>query len=286
MGKYSGILFASDFDHTLSGLDGKIPPQNIDAIRAFMDEGGCFTISSGRSVELLRQKVAAIPVNAPCICFNGAACYDYAAEKLFYAQPLPDNAREILEAAFAFDKRLFAEVQRIGEHYVFNGGTVRDTFLKTDGVTPIHAEGEIPLPWMKIVLCDPDATTLHEPAAMVPQETMDYMNRLREHMLAACGDTCYVTRSLPRVIEIGAADSNKGASTRRLMRELGLHTLVCAGDAPNDLEMLLEADISFAPADCDATIRALPNVHLTVPCGEGCVADAIGQLDGLLGNAG
>lgn len=281
MGKFSGILFASDFDHTLSGMDGKIPPQNIDAIRAFIAEGGCFTISSGRSIELLRQKVAAIPVNAPCICFNGAACYDYAAEKLFYAQPLPDNAPEILRAAFEFDERLFAEVQRIDAHYVFNGGTVRDAFLKTDGVAPLHTEGEIPLPWMKLVLCDPDATTLHEPVDMVPEKTLDYMNRLREHMLAACGDICYVTRSLPRVVEIGAANSNKGASARRLARSLGLHTLVCAGDAPNDLEMLLEADISFVPADADAAIRALPGVRLTVPCGEGCVADAIGQLSAL-----
>ena len=77
MAKFSDVLLASDFDRTLSGCDGTIPQANLDAIRYFMDEGGAFTVASGRSIPLFRQKAALVPVNAPCILSNGAILYDY-----------------------------------------------------------------------------------------------------------------------------------------------------------------------------------------------------------------
>ena len=47
--------------------------------------------------------------------------------------------------------------------------------------------------------------------------------------------------------------------------------LVCAGDAENDLPMLLGADFAFCPADAILADR-FPNV---CPCTEGAVADVI-----------
>ncbi|WP_368042189.1 HAD family hydrolase, partial [Intestinimonas massiliensis (ex Afouda et al. 2020)] len=46
---FAGVLFASDYDHTLSAPDGTVPEANRAGIRRFIDAGGRFCIASGRS---------------------------------------------------------------------------------------------------------------------------------------------------------------------------------------------------------------------------------------------
>ena len=70
MGRFSNVLFASDFDHTLTDMSGQIPARNLEAIAAFQAEGGIFTVASGRSIPMFRKKAALVPVNAPCILYN------------------------------------------------------------------------------------------------------------------------------------------------------------------------------------------------------------------------
>ena len=67
MGIFTGVLFAADFDHTITAMDGSIPEKNLDAIRAFVAEGGVFSVASGRSVPLFREKARLLPINAPCL---------------------------------------------------------------------------------------------------------------------------------------------------------------------------------------------------------------------------
>ena len=42
MGRFSNVLLASDFDHTLTDMSGQIPARNLEAIAAFQAEGGHF----------------------------------------------------------------------------------------------------------------------------------------------------------------------------------------------------------------------------------------------------
>ena len=71
MGRFSDVLLASDFDHTLTDMSGQIPARNLEAIAAFQAEGGIFTVASGRSIPMFRKKAALVPVNAPY--FDGAS---------------------------------------------------------------------------------------------------------------------------------------------------------------------------------------------------------------------
>ena len=68
MGRFSNVLLASDFDHTLTDMSGQIPARNLEAIAAFQAEGGIFTVASGRSIPMFRKKAAAVaawPVAVP-----------------------------------------------------------------------------------------------------------------------------------------------------------------------------------------------------------------------------
>ena len=55
MGRFSNVLLASDFDHTLTDMSGQIPARNLEAIAACQAEGGIFTVASGRSIPMFRK---------------------------------------------------------------------------------------------------------------------------------------------------------------------------------------------------------------------------------------
>ena len=56
MGKFDGILLASDFDQTISDLKGTIPPSNLQALDYFTAEGGRFCLNTGRSIAMARNR--------------------------------------------------------------------------------------------------------------------------------------------------------------------------------------------------------------------------------------
>lgn len=279
MADFSDILLASDFDHTLTDLNDRIPPQNLEAIHYFMEKGGIFTVASGRGIPLFREKAKLVPVNAPCILSNGAVRYDYRSETLSHVEPmLPEFARRVAAAVRAYDSSLCLEVQCLDCHYIYGSNPGRDAFLARSGIRAAHVENDPPAPWLKLVVCAAEGNVL-ETYDEVPREKLAAFDRLIAYLERFCSGRCYVARSMPRVVEIGSLSASKGAAARALARELGRRRLVCVGDAMNDVSMLQAADLAFCPADCDPALRDAPYCRLTVPCGDGAIAAVIAALD-------
>lgn len=278
MGLFSNVLFTSDFDHTISDMDNRVATANVDAIRYFISEGGLFCLNSGRGLPLMRPKLGLIPVNAPCLLYNGAACYDFSKEELLYANYLPPFAEELMQTVRAMNPKLNLEVQKLDGHYEIGDNASRVPFLRSEGVEPIFTDGNISQPWMKLVICGvTDGPALEDPAKL-SQEDREAFARLYAFVKEFCGDRCYVTRSMPRVMEISNPDCNKGTAAKALAKKLNRSILVCAGDAPNDEQMLRAADFAFCPTDCDPEILAVPGIRSTVPSHVGCIAEAVEQL--------
>ena len=72
MGIFNDILLTADYDRTLTDPEGKIPQRNLDAIRYFMEQGGSFTVNTGRSLPLSADILRSVPMNAPFLCYNGS----------------------------------------------------------------------------------------------------------------------------------------------------------------------------------------------------------------------
>ena len=70
---FSDILLAVDFDRTLTGPDSRIPERNLEAIRYFMDNGGAFTVNTGRTPATLHHHMDKLAYNAPLLMYNGSA---------------------------------------------------------------------------------------------------------------------------------------------------------------------------------------------------------------------
>ena len=50
MAEYRDVLLTSDHDRTLTAPDATIPQNNIDAIKYFIEQGGTFTVNTGRTL--------------------------------------------------------------------------------------------------------------------------------------------------------------------------------------------------------------------------------------------
>ena len=93
----------------------------------------------------------------------------------------------------------------------------------------------------------------------------------------APGTGCTASRSLPFLIEAQALGSSKGETARRLLEMLGCDTLVCCGDAMNDLSLLRAAHRAFVAGDGAKELLDM-GFETTVPSSEGVLADAISRL--------
>ena len=103
MGRFDGVLLASDFDNTLiytedALLRGEpippLPERNRQALTYFMAEGGRFAISTGRALAAFEKYAPLVPMNAPGVICNGAALYDFAKQEYLVSalldEALPD----------------------------------------------------------------------------------------------------------------------------------------------------------------------------------------------------
>ena len=103
MGRFDGVLLASDFDNTLiytedALLRGEpippLPERNRQALTYFMAEGGRFAISTGRALAAFEKYAPLVPMNAPGVICNGAALYDFAKQEYLVSALLDADARQ------------------------------------------------------------------------------------------------------------------------------------------------------------------------------------------------
>ena len=170
MGRFSNVLLASDFDHTLTDMSGQIPARNLEAIAAFQAEGGIFTVASGRSIPMFRKKAALVPVNAPCILYNGGACYDYRTGELLFAFPLADDAPQLLQALRDHCPNERTEVQTLDCHYAYGDDPRRDAALAANGVPVQHEAVLPPQPWIKLAVYGTSKQVGYDDPANTPPE--------------------------------------------------------------------------------------------------------------------
>ena len=100
MGKFDGVLLASDFDNTILNTERPrrtgcpIPPisqRNVEALRYFMDNGGRFAVATGRALPAFRMFAEQVPMNAPAVVCNGGALYDFKTERYLETMELPET---------------------------------------------------------------------------------------------------------------------------------------------------------------------------------------------------
>lgn len=272
MGKFSNCILISDFDQTMTNHLGEIPPENLDAVRFFMEEGGIFTICTGRGLPMARNRFAEVPINAPFLACNGAVCYDLSEEKIIFSSPLPDNCLSLMKYCVETYPDLRLEINCLDKHYIFHKDDIRDEYLRKQGTDFEYADWEhIPTSRLKFAIYRLRAL----------QRQLVFVDSLDSEFQALAKDInqrgvgyCYAINSVPGLVEVQAAEVSKGLAARELARQMGRNVLICAGDSFNDVSMLDEADLSFIPSDCDQRVKGRGYIE-TSSCDDGTLAGVI-----------
>ena len=270
-GKFEGYLLVTDFDDTFCPKHGApVPEENRRAARRFMDEGGLFTIATGRDVRSYYSIRDKFTVNAPLVLSNGAVIFDGESGESWYESFLPFSCRNDLTAARDAFPGTGMEVHRGADVRVCGRNAALEEHLARMGVPVSEADpGHILYPWTKVVLVAPDELRAESETA---------------HALCAWIAAQFPGRyeAVPSgaLVDVVAAGSDKGSGVRRLADFLDIlpEHVVCIGDGWNDIPMLRAAGRAFAPETALPEVLALPNVtKLGAP--DRCVRDVINRLE-------
>lgn len=272
MALFSDVLLTADFDRTLTAPDSSIPERNLEAIRYFMDNGGAFTVNTGRSIPMTAVFRDRVPVNAPLLIYNGSAAYDLTAEKMLFAHEIKLDLRETLAIVQEMFPDLMVEVQGVRAHYLFEENPAWADFCAHNGCAYAFAKpGDDLGPFLKFSVYGKLVGNTVDSLFHGTPEELRRIDEAEALLKERFGDYCEVFRAGPRILDIHAKGVSKARSARELQAELGRKILVCVGDAENDLSMLYDADYAFCPAD-GVVAEQFPNV---CDCAQGAVAEVI-----------
>ena len=267
LGKFDGVLLATDFDDTYFPESGILPRENLEAVEYFKAQGGIFTISTGRAHRTFFPFLAQAPVNAPVILSNGAQLYDFAKDEMVLETTLPSTIAQDLVSLLEQHPQLSLEAYHGEDVYIWNPNKWTWHHLKkakTDAAEcPVL---EMPQPWGKAIL--------HQEQELLLPAQAD--------ILRLWGERYEAIFSNSHMLELTAKGATKGGMVLELARRLGIRRehIYCAGDNQNDIPMLAVSAVPFAPANCAQEVKDWGAKLLPV-CEEGAIAALIGELDRL-----
>lgn len=249
--KLEGILLITDFDGTLA-CHGTVSEGNCRAIRYFQENGGLFTLASGRQRGWISKWKHLVMPNTWVSLVNGALICDPEEREVAFRQY---SGRELLELA----PRIFEACPQIEfVHHLLEG----EIYRQDPGT--LLTEDVLNRPVYKSVYYVAD------------EDSDEYTARIR----ALAEPDFIVMRSWINGIEVQRKGTGKGDSVRRFKALLGdrARLVVGAGNYENDVDLLRAADIGYAVGDAIPSVIAAAD-RVTVSCADHAIAAIIADLE-------
>ena len=250
MGKFDKILICSDLDGTLRNSNALISDENIKAINYFKENGGLFTLCTGRNHQYAEDlKKEGLEVNTVLVTLNGAAIYDPSKGKLVYEN--------------------FMDKTRLNDIKNF-------VCQNSDFLSEITIHSDIPYKNFSDL---PEESNLYK--IVFKTKSSDYTHMVKEKLKNIFGDENYfITTSWPEGIEILDKKSTKGECVKIIRNQIhkDLKKIICVGDYENDISMLLEADISYAVENAIPEVKKAAD-YVTVSNDKHAVARIIEETE-------
>lgn len=270
MAIFDDVLLAVDYDRTLTGPDSVVPQRNREAIDYFINNGGSFTVNTGRGTNTLRRHLSDLQNNVPLLLYNGSMWYENG--KLTNCKvidlPLWDTVNAVAEAF----PEMNVEIQGMDDHYLLDP---QPEFLQLYDRMGWHytlaQTGMDTGPFLKFaVYGEAHDGTLADMFSGTAGEIARFAE-LQQFIESRWGAQVDTFLAAPRILDVQAKGVSKGNAALELKARLGKKLLVCVGDAENDIAMLDAADHAFCPAD-----GVIAHRYETVcNCASGAVADVI-----------
>ena len=292
MKKFEGILLCSDFDGTIAA-NAKISDKNREAVDHFTENGGLFTVISGRKQLFFTEPNELPRLTAPAVCLNGSMILD-GDKKIAEITMEP---YDICEAINFFRDNSFLRriliyndlrVTKLIRHtngyaYAFiDENNVTSDEIRVDNISAEVVDGKV-----FTGIPDVDAALAKGIYKAVATSTAKYCTeedvvRIEREIIEREGDKICICRSWPFGIEFLNRHATKGAAVKFLKEYTGAYLSVAIGNYENDTSMIRDADVGVAVGDSSPDALAAADV-VTVSCAEDAVADLIyNRLDTII----
>lgn len=270
MALFDDVLLTVDYDRTMTGPDSIVPQRNREAIGWFTENGGSFTVNTGRGTNTLRRHLHDLQNNVPLLLYNGSMWYENGALTNCKVIDLPlwDTVNAVAEAF----PEMNVEIQGMNDHYLLGP---QPEFLQLYSRMGWHytlaQTGMDTGPFLKFAIYGAAHDgTLGDMFSGTTEELARF-TQLQQFISSRWGQQVDTFLAAPRILDVHAKGVSKGKAALELKARLGKKILVCVGDAENDITMLEAADYAFCPAD-----GVIADRYETVcKCASGAVADVI-----------
>ena len=266
MGAYEGIYLYCDLDGTLLNDEKRVSAEDRAAIGAFVAGGGKFGVATGRVPGIIGEIERELPVNAPCILYNGAGLYDLSARRFLAMHPVSRKACARV-AAKAVQLQPNTCVQVFTDSAIYETNPLqRDDPATVNERIPIVKSPleEVPDIFLKFILSqDPEMLKKLIPLLDLP---------------SLC-DELSVFQSSDVYLEFVAKGVSKGAALADVRaRYENVQKILVVGDYENDLEMIRLADVGGAPDNAIGAVKRAADVVVAADNNHSAVARFLEQV--------
>ena len=265
---YSKWLLISDIDGTLNTKSFKLPENNKIAIKEFVNNGGNFTLCSGRNLQSLSIHYNRLGINTPAIFLNGAGIYDFKNNEMIYQNFISSEGEKIILnvlenhklaqlTIFTADKILLATRKCIYGRVISKMDKLDCELYKNISDIPRGVWGKVSffgtkglINKLKDIFLNDDKSKLFE---------------------------CFKTS--PFTLEVVSKGVNKGAAVLKLAELLNIEksNTAAIGDYYNDVEMLKRVAHPVCCGQAPDDIKEISE-YVTCHCNDGAVADFIDYI--------
>lgn len=269
MGIFDGCLLVSDIDGTLL-YHGTIADENIKAIRYFEENGGYFTVATGRGIGAFDEEYKLSESNVPAIGIHGGTVYDFHKNETLYLNALADADKQaVLAVAKQFSDVGF-EVFCDGRMNICRRSKDIDWHAEYEHVNATYepVENIMDRNWSKVVFSTEGG---------IEHKMLEFSEGLKTDK----GKFHITSAVLVKLFELYPASNKKSTAMYFLADHLGVsHDKVFAiGDYFNDLDMLEHAKIGAAVKGSPKEIIDVSKYVTKASCQEGAVADFIYYIE-------
>lgn len=302
MGIFDGYLLCADCDGTLTDSKSELSEANVRAIRHFQEEGGLFTLATGRFPKYVMRFSEEFAPNTYLVMGNGGMLCSPAVPEAVKDGSTYEEPHLAMELVFhkAPREELFYITERLGCQMLFVDkrnesdpwAAYREDYKDNVYLKDLYERAEHDLDrlvstyeqrYAAYALTGDDEILAQLPHKVnfvfdTPEQTEKALSTMRELF----PDQLFV-QSWATGMELLAPGAGKGNAVLRLREILEkeghpIRKVVCAGDYGNDASMLEIADIGYAVANASEECRAVAD-RMTVSCDESAIAAIIEELE-------
>ncbi len=246
-------IFLTDLDGTLLNDEKSVTPATMEALQRFCRAGNVFSISTGRGTEnavYMQQLYSLTFPGSFVIAYNGAEIWDHDRQKVIYRVGIE---LPVVSELLTLAAEMHVHVHTFNDRYIV--GSAYDEEM-------VYYKRIIRTP---VIITDDVLKELDKPPCKligVELKDFDRIEAYRTEIDRRFGDLLTTTYSNPNYLEIFPREAGKGSALLRLCEYTGIpvENSFAAGDAENDIPMILAAGTGIAMKNGSEAIREAADV--------------------------